>query len=65
MSSKMLVSFLCKVIEKTGFTLQLVLYLSLGCIKIVKLDSASAKPVINQRFSLGFCVKVENSNLLY
>jgi len=30
MPSKIAVSFLCKVIEKIGLTLQLVLYLSLG-----------------------------------
>jgi hypothetical protein len=64
MFSKIAVSFLCKVLEKIGFTLQPVLYLLMGWIKITKHDSASAKPVINQKFSLGFLIKVENGNFL-
>jgi hypothetical protein len=60
-------SLTCKVIEKTGLTLQLVFNLAFCCIFIVKQPSASVKPVKNQGFISGSDLKfkVENDVLFY
>jgi len=57
-------SFKCKVIEKTGLTLQLVFNLALACIFIEKQPSASANPVKNHGLTSGFKFKVEKVLLL-
>lgn len=45
-------SFLLRLIANIAFTLHLVLLSERGCINTLKVDSASAKPVINQGFNL-------------
>lgn len=63
-SSKIRRSFLWRPIANTALTLHLVLLSDLGCIKILKLDSASENPVTNQGFSLFLEIKVEIRGLV-